>query len=95
MNLIISGELTAPPSEIGAFRTFTLYASIFKKMDCIVECEKEEIDFYYHWLKRNYSYDFIKAMVELDEIKGGCRIKNSKPLDRMVYNNLSMFIQIL
>jgi hypothetical protein len=91
MNLIISGELTIPPGEVRAFRTLTLYATTFKHLDCLVECKKEEIDLYYHWLKNNRSYDFVKSIVTIDEEKG-IKIRYSKYIDRLTYNNLGQFI---
>lgn len=94
MNLIISGELTAPKSEVGAFRTLTLYATVFKGLDCLVECRNDEIDHYYHWLKRNWSYDFVRQMVRVNEEKGFV-IRYSKYVDRITYNNLGQFIQSL
>lgn len=92
MNLIISGELTVPSSEVAAFRTLTLYATTFKGLDCLVECKKDEIDLYYHWLKNNWSYDFVEAMVRIDEEKG-IKIRQSKYVDRLTFNNLGQFIK--
>jgi hypothetical protein len=94
MNLIISGELTPPPGEVAAFRTLTLYATTFKRLDCLVECKKEEIDLYYHWLKSNWSYDFVEAMVKIDE-ENGIKIRHSKYIDRLTFNNLGQFIRSL
>ena len=94
MNLIISGELTVPSSEVAAFRTLTLYATTFKHLDCLVECKKDEIDLYYHWLKSNCSYDFVEAMVKIDEEKG-IKIRQSKYIDRLTFNNLGQFIKSL
>jgi hypothetical protein len=94
MNLIISSELTAPVSEVSAFRTLTLYASIFKHMDCFVESKQDEVDFYYNWLKRNGAYDFIKDMVKEGEI-GGYKIQYSKRVDRLTFDNLNRFIVII
>lgn len=94
MNLIISGELTAPKSEVGAFRTLTLYATVFKGMDCLVECREEEIDFYYRWLKRNSSYDFVKQMVRLDE-ESGIYLRHSKLIDSITFNNLNQYILMI
>ena len=91
MNLIISSELTAPKSEIAAFRTLTLYATTFKKLDCLVECKQNEIDFYYSWLKRNWSYDFVRQMVKIDEEKG-IKITYSKYINKITFNNLNQFI---
>jgi len=94
MNLIISGELTIPKSEIGAFRTLTLYATVFKKLDCLVECQENEIDLYYKWLKRNWSYDFVKQMVKTNE-ETVIHIKYSKLVNSITFNNLNQYIAIL
>lgn len=94
MNLIISGELTAPKSEVGAFRTLTLYATVFRGLDCLVECQENEIDVYYKWLKRNWSYDFIKAMVKIDEERG-ILLRYSKLVNCITFNNLNEYILIL
>jgi hypothetical protein len=94
MNLIISSEFTAPISEVGAFRTLTLYASIFKHMDCFVESKQDEIDFYYSWLKEKGAYDFVKDMVRINEI-GGYKIQYSDKIDRLNFDNLSNFILIV
>lgn len=94
MNLIISGELTAPKSEVGAFRSLTLYATVFKKLDCLVECESEDIDFYYKWLKEKYSYDFVKQMVKRGEEKGVV-IRYSKYIEAITFDNLDWHITIL
>lgn len=94
MNLIISGELTAPKSEVGAFRSLTLYATVFKNLNCLVECEKKDIDFYYKWLKEKYSYDYVKQMVKIGEEKG-IVIRYSKHIEAITFDNLSWYISIL
>jgi hypothetical protein len=83
-----------PPSEVTAFRTLTLYATTFKRLDCLVECKLEEIDLYYHWLKDHWSYDFVKGMVIINEEKG-IKIKYSKYIERLTFNNLNQFIRSL
>jgi pantothenate kinase-related protein Tda10 len=90
MNLIISCELTAPPSEVSAFRSLTMYATIFKKMDCLIEADPEEIDFYYTWLKRNYAHDFIRQFVRRKEVTGVEFRYDS--IQRITHNNLNELI---
>lgn len=90
MNLLINCELTAPPSEIGAFRSLTLYATIFYKMDCLIEANPGEVDFYYKWLKRNYAYDFVKQFVNHKEVAGKRIIA-----DRLTFNNLNQCLKYL
>jgi len=94
MNLIISGELTTPKSEVGAFRSLTLYATVFRNLNCLVECERSKIDYYYKWLKENYSYDFVKQMVKENEEKG-IAIRFSKHIQTITFDNLSWYITIL
>lgn len=93
MNLLISCELTAPPSEISAFRSLTLYATIFKHMDCLIESNPEDIDFYYRWIKRNYAHDFVKQFVTYGE-ETGIRLKYSS-IKKITFNNLSTLIYTL
>lgn len=90
MNLLIDCELTAPPSEIGAFRTLTLYATVFYQLDCLIEAKPEEIDYYYNWLKRNYACDFVKQFVNYREVSGK-RIVG----ERLTYNNLNQYLKFL
>ena len=86
MNLIISGELSAPPSEVMAFRDVTLYATIFRNMDCLVEVSREDFDFYYSWLKRTGSWDFVCQMVDIGEESG--IVLKYDVIDKITFNNL-------
>ena len=90
MNLLISGELTAPPSEVSAFRTVTLYATVFKQLDCLIEVERSEIDFYYKWLKNRYALDFIKQFVSIGEERG-----SRLGIKRITHDNLTLVINLL
>jgi hypothetical protein len=93
MNLLISGELTAPPSEVSAFRTLTLYATTFKNLDCLVEVQPSEIDYYYHWLKNKYALDFVKQLVCVGE-ETGFKLQYSH-IKRLTYNNLNDLIFVV
>jgi len=93
MNLLISSELTAPPSEVSAFRTLTLYATTFKQLDCLVEVDKNEIDFYYKWLKDRYALDFVKQFVYIGETTG-FRLQYSR-IKKLTYNNLNDLIFVV
>jgi len=93
MNLLISGELTAPPSEVSAFRTLTLYATTIKKLDCLVEVQHGEIDFYYKWLKEKYAMDFIQQFVTIGEVSG-FRLNHTK-IKKLTYNNLNDLIFVV
>jgi len=93
VNVIINSVLTAPPSEVYAFRTLTFYATIFHHYDCLIETNKDEIDFYYKWLKNKYCLDFVKQFVYTNQ-EHGIRI-NEKVCDRITFNNLNHLIGIL
>jgi hypothetical protein len=93
MNLLISGELTAPPSEVSAFRTLTLYATTFKKLDCLVEVQCGEVDFYYKWLREKCAMDFVQAFVTIGEAPG-FRLNHEK-IKKLTYNNLNDLIFVV
>lgn len=90
MNLLIASELSAPPSEIGAFRTLTLYATIFKHYDCLVVVKREEIDYYYKWIKNAGAHDFIREFV-YPNTERGIIIRHN----RITFNNLHQLIGML
>ena len=93
MNLLISGELTAPPSEVSAFRTLTLYATVVKKLDCLVEVQPNEIDFYYRWLKEKYAMDFVREFVTVGEVSG-FRLRHDS-IKKLTFNNLNDLIFVV
>lgn len=90
MNLLIQCELTAPPSEVGAFRTVSLYACIFKHYDVLIVADKHEVDYYYKWLKYKGAFDFVKQFV-LPQTESGI-VLNCK---KITYNNLNNIILFL
>jgi len=93
MNLLISSELTAPPSEVSAFRTLTLYATAIKRLDCLVEVQPGEIDFYYRWLKQKYAMDFVKQLVNVGEVDGFRLQYNS--IKKLTFHNLNDLIFVV
>ena len=70
MLLLIDAELTEPPSETTLFRDVTLYATIFKGRDVILESSPEMKDFYYKWLKSRGAFDFIKDILDYEKESG-------------------------
>jgi hypothetical protein len=94
MNLIISAEYSAPPSEIYAFRALTMYASVFRHYDCLVEVSKGEIDYYYKWMREKYIYDYIKQIVDIGE-EDGVYIRYSNDRDRLTLNNLNEYMVLV
>jgi len=99
--LIIDAELSAPPSEMGAFYTFTLVFGGLNKKDILLECQKETKDFYWNWVKSNYIKDYIKELVEYQEVIDGFRVGihpiniQSYKVDRITFNNLPTLISNL
>jgi hypothetical protein len=90
VNLLIKCELTAPPSEIGAFRCLTLHATVFEHLDCLIVSDPEVVDFYYRWIKRNYAWDFVKQFVKPNEVSG-VEIHHQK----ITFNNLNTLIDYI
>lgn len=74
MLLLIDGFLTEPPSETTLLRDITLYASIFKDMDVLIEAEQEMKDLYYKWLKDHGAFDFVQDIVGYN-IESGLSIR--------------------
>tara|TARA_B100000212_G_scaffold341984_1_gene327002 strand:+ start:22168 stop:22473 length:306 start_codon:yes stop_codon:yes gene_type:complete len=70
MLLIIDGVLCEPPSETTLFRDITLFASVFREKEVLLECEKEMKDIYYKWLKSRGAYDFVKDIVSYNKEQG-------------------------
>jgi hypothetical protein len=70
MLVIIDSELSDPPSSRTCFRDATLYASVFKKLDVLVECTPKRLDFYWRWLKQGGALDFIDQFILFGEVSG-------------------------
>ena len=97
MLLIIDAELSAPPSEVTLFRDITLFSSCFLKKDVILECKKEERDYYYKWLKNRGSWDFVEDMVK-PRSEYGLSIRTNKAnivIPRINYNNFEVIMKNL
>lgn len=61
--VIIDAELTAPPSVVYLFRDITLFSTCFLKQEVLLECQKNERDYYYKWLRNNSSFDYVLDFV--------------------------------
>lgn len=72
--LLIDGLLTEPPSETTLFRDVTLYATVFKDMDVLIEADPSMKDLYYHWLKSRGAFDFVQDIVDYN-IEHGVSIR--------------------
>ena len=64
MNLIISDELSSEPRSDGLyFRFLTMSAREDLRYCVLLESEKEQVDFYYGFLKSKGWYDFVEEIV--------------------------------
>jgi len=70
VNVIIDADLTNPPSEISVFRDITLYSKLFLEHDILLECEREDKDLYWYWLKNRGAFDFIDDFVSHNQEHG-------------------------
>lgn len=85
MNLIIASELTGdPPSEGLYFRHLTMVAKKELFYDVVIEAEEENIDIYYHFLKKRGWYDFVDGLVTPEENEEGVRIDTSLSYPRTI-----------
>lgn len=88
MLLLIDAELSAPPSEVSLFRDITLFSACFLKKDVILECRHSEQDYYYKWLKRRGSWDFVEDIIR-PKTEHGLSIRVSRgniTIPRITYN---------
>lgn len=95
--VIIDAELTAPPSEVVLFRDITMYSNVFLKKPVLLECRKEERDFYYKWLKNRASWDFVVDFIK-PNTELGISIRKDKAniiVERISYQNFDMIINKL
>jgi len=99
--LLIDAELTEPPSETTLFRDITLYATIFKGRDVILEADPTMKDFYYKWLKSRGAFDFVQDILDYGR-EPGFTIRNKHypsggniKVWRLGYHNFSRIIQSL
>lgn len=63
MILRIEAALSEPPSSITAFRDTTLYATVFRQLDVLLECEEGTRTLYWNWLKKNGAHDFVRDLI--------------------------------
>ncbi len=95
--VIIEADLSAPPSEVALFRDITLYSHCFLKKNVVLECKREERDFYYKWLKDKSSWDFVSDMITPWSEQGITIRKNSAKISipRIDYTNFNFIIKNL
>ena len=63
MVIILEAALSEPPSSVHCFRDVTLYASIFRRKEILVACDRDMIDNYWNWLKSFGAMDFVKDII--------------------------------
>jgi len=96
--VIIDSRLTAPPSEVYLFRDITLFTQAFLKENVVLECEKEERDFYYKWLKNKAAWDYVEDFIKPLSEQGRLSIRISGgniTVDRINYKNINYIIKRL
>lgn len=95
--LIIDAELTAPPSEVVLFRDITLFSHVFLKKTTVIECRKDERDFYYKWLKDKCAWDYVEDFVNpLTEEGISMRPRKANIIvNKIDYNNLNHIIYMI
>ncbi|MAF25945.1 hypothetical protein CL634_10275 [bacterium] len=72
MNLIVASELTC--NEGLYFRHITMVAKTELDYDVLIESEKDDIDYYFHLLKKHGWFDFVDDFVEPRHRSEGIRI---------------------
>ena len=95
--LIVDAELTAPPSEVTLFRDITLFSHIFLEKTTVIECRRDERDFYYKWLKNRCAWDYVKDFVEPMKEEGfSIRKKRGNIIVQKIdYNNINYIIRVI
>jgi len=99
--LLIDAALTEPPSETTLFRDVTLYATIFRGKDVVLESCPEMKDFYYKWLKSRGAFDFVQDILDYGREKGftiRCKTGDRKGnigVRALGYHNFDRIIQSL
>lgn len=65
-NLLLSGDLACPPSEVFVFRSFTFFARRMCEYNVLVEVPWDFRDTYWSWFKDNFLLDNIEDFVAQD-----------------------------
>ena len=97
MIVIIRAELSLPPTWFTSFRDLTLYVSVLKDVDILVEATKTETDQYYDWLRERGGMDFVEDFV-LPNSETGVRLDTvvrgypTIQVDRIVPENVQELI---
>lgn len=101
MLLLIDAALTEPPSDTTLFRDITLYATVFRGRDVVLETSPEMKDFYYKWLKAHGAFDFVQDILDYGKEEGftiRCKYSNLKSdigIRSLGYHNFNRIIRSL
>lgn len=96
--VIIDSKLTAPPSEVCLFRDITLFTQSFLQEKVVLECRREERDFYYNWLKNKAAWDYVEDFIQPESENGRISIRTKGgniTIDRINYQNINFILQRL
>ena len=74
VNLLVSAELSEPPTEHLPFRDLTRVAKINLLLDVLVEVDQEMKDSYWYYMRKTVMFDFIEQMVTPEEKEDGIRV---------------------
>lgn len=83
--IIVSGDLSYPPSEVYTFRTFVFCAKRLCGYTVLVEVPWEYRDTYWAWFKNNWLFDHVDDFIDITAAEPGKRLS----VDRMTCENLN------
>lgn len=98
MNLIISSDLSVPPSEISCFRDVTLYAKFFSFDAVLLKCPNGTRTLYWNWLKNHGAHDYVSYLIKDNEFESGVFISQKNGnlnIDRIDSFNINFIISFL
>lgn len=94
MNLLINESLVLPPSEIHCFRDVTLYSSVFKDLQILVESYQK--DLVWRLMKHYGAFDFVHDIIEPGDedglVLGSGRGRCNICVSTISYENLDFVI---
>ena len=68
--LLVNGHLIFPPSSTSCFRDITLYASVFRDAEVVLQIEETYTDTCYQYLKQHGAFDFVEDIVKPEQETG-------------------------
>lgn len=101
MLLLIDSSLVEPPSSTCLFRDITLFATVFREKQVLIESREDMKDFYWKWLTDRGAFDFVQDIIEYNVEKGfTIRSKNldmpaNLKVSRIGYHNFGKIINTI